>query len=213
MKLFIWAWIELCLPARCISQRLSLLVRAIIKSLFLLELINVNWRFRINSDSGPRTLVGGAPTSRCMFFRFGNRRESETLPALLRLSMFTNFIRFLIKNLYSSETPSDERSPSNAASLLGFALAFGSRNDTHAPIFFALLQRSRCFHSHLYNLVAFYALSGLTIVNTIYVIYEPASEIRTDRNAPTGVGASAIDLETKQKPQKDSSSLLLFSKV
>lgn len=55
-----------CLPARCISQRLSLLVRAIIKSLFLLELINVNWRFRINSDSGPRTtpsLVGGAPTS------------------------------------------------------------------------------------------------------------------------------------------------------
>lgn len=98
-------------------------------------------------------------------------------------SMFTNFIRFLIKNLYSSETPttSAARSPSNA-SLLGFALVF-NRNDTHAPIFFALLQRSRCFHSHLYNLVAFYALSGLTIVNTIYVIYEAARKIRTDSSA------------------------------
>lgn len=58
--------------ACCISRRLSLLVCAIIKSLFLLELINVNWRFRINSDSGPRTSpsllqrVWGAPTSDLM---------------------------------------------------------------------------------------------------------------------------------------------------
>lgn len=126
--------------------------------------------------------------------------------------MFTNFIRFLIKNLYSSatSTTSAARSPSNA-SLLGFALVF-NRNDTHAPIFFALLQRSRCFHSHLYNLVAFYALSGLTIVNTIYVIYEAARKFARIGTLTLARWSRcfAIDLETKQKPQKDSSSLLLF---
>lgn len=138
----------------------------------------------------------------------GERRESERCQLCYASPCSRNFIRFLIKNLYSSETPSDDgcEKPKQRVRFLGFALV-SDRNDTHAPIFSALLQRSRCFHSHLYNLVAFYALSGLTIVNTIYVIYEAARKIRTGwerarRLSPAGVGASRSILKLNRSHKK-----------